>query len=157
MLPITIYKLDHRGEERWRYEGRLLAAGATWCQVEAIYNGHESDDGYVVWRQGDRFIEWFYTDRWYNVFEIHDVTHGHIKGWYCNITFPATITPTAVTWRDLALDVWVSAAGDVRLIDEDEFEALPLEEGVRAAARGAVRTIQERVAAGDPPFDVLIG
>ena len=88
---ITVYKQDHEGHETWQYTGTELARGETWLRLEAIFNGPEGDAGYVVWHHGDRFVEYFFTDRWYNIFEIHDSPSDLIKGWYCNITYPASI------------------------------------------------------------------
>jgi len=43
---------------------------------------------------------------------------------------------------DLDLDVWVSAAGDVVVLDEDEFAANPwLSTGQRAGARQGLRAL----------------
>lgn len=157
MKTIQVHKVDHLGREKWRYSGTEIARGLNWIQIEAFFDQDDSDDGYIVWRRGDRFIEWYYSQRWYNVFEIHDVTHGHLKGWYCNITFPAVIEPQKITWADLELDVWVSAVGDILLIDEAEFEALEIDHSVRAQALAAVDEIRSKVNAGEAPFDGLVG
>jgi uncharacterized protein len=154
---LVIRKLDLAGVEVWRYSGKALARGQHWLQLEAFFNRPDSDAGYVVFRQGDRFIEWFYDNQWYNVFEVHDVVGGHIKGWYCNITQPAIFEAEGVAWIDLALDVWVSAAGDVLVLDEAEFAALPLDTETRAQAWQAVAQIRQRVADQDAPFDLIIG
>ena len=66
----------------------------------------------------------YYTDRWYNIFEIYDRDDGQIKGWYCNIGKPAVIEDGVVSYVDLALDLWVSADGKQTILDEDEFEEL---------------------------------
>jgi hypothetical protein len=59
-------------------------------------------------------VETFYSDRWYNVFEIYDRDDGKFKGWYCNIGYPAVIEKDTVSYIDLALDLWVSAEGGRR-------------------------------------------
>src|ERR1051326_9143263 len=105
---ITVFKLDHESREVWRYSGTILAHGATWVQLEAFFNRDDKDAGYVVFRRGDRYIEWFYTDRMYNIFQIHDVDDDHLKGWYCNICNPAIIADHEIRCEDLALDVWVT-------------------------------------------------
>jgi len=152
---ITVYKLDHQGRETWRYSGTALARGETWLRLEAFFNGLEGDAGYIIWQHGDRFVEYFYTDRWYNIFEIHHATTDVIKGWYCNITYPATITADSVSWRDLALDVWISPVGEVRLLDEDEFADLPIEVETRSRALAAVDELQSQIARREEPFDKL--
>ncbi len=82
---------------------------------------------YARFSPGDIFTETFYTDRWYNVFEIVDAQQK-LKGWYCNITRPSRITENEneneIEWDDLALDVWMDTQGAQQVLDEDEFEAL---------------------------------
>ena len=138
---ITILKLDHHGREVWRYPGRVLARDAHTIRLEGFYNRDDATVGYAVFKRGDRLVETFYSDRWYNVFAVYDREDGALKGWYCNVTRPATITADAVSSDDLALDVWVSPGGAVTVLDEDEFAALELSEADRAAAEDALRQL----------------
>ena len=138
---ITILKLDHHGREVWRYPGRVLARDAHTIRLEGFYNRDDATVGYAVFKRGDRLVETFYSDRWYNVFAVYDREDGALKGWYCNVTRPATITDDTVSSDDLALDVWVSPEGAVTVLDEDEFAALELSEADRAAAEDALRQL----------------
>ena len=126
MSELTVYKLDETGAEVWRYPARPLELNAHSIQLEATFNRDLVDMGFTEFRRGDRFVETFYADRWYNVFAVYEGDSESLKGWYCNICRPAVITPTAVRCEDLALDVWVGADGQVQLLDEDEFAALDL-------------------------------
>jgi len=51
-----------------------------------------------------------------------------LKGYYINFTYPVDYDAQArvLTWRDLALDLWVPAEGQPLLLDSDEYEALAL-------------------------------
>lgn len=138
---ITVIKNDHTGREVWRYEGMTLIRHPQHVVLEAIFNRDDMDLGYTVFRRGDRFVEWFYTDRWYNVFEIHDVDDDHIKGWYCNFTRPARLTGSQVEADDLALDLWVSADASKQVLDRDEFDALPISEHERGEVERALETL----------------
>ncbi len=153
MTPITVYKLDHEGREVWHYDGEVLARDATWVQLEARFNRPDRDLGYAVFRLNDRFVEWFYTDRWYNIFEIHDVEDDHLKGWYCNITRPALLTEDAIRSDDLALDLWVHPTGETLTLDEDEFAALTLDDETRGHALDALQQLKQLVVSGDAPFN----
>ena len=99
------------------------------------------DLGYTVFRRGDRFVEWFYTDRWYNVFEIHDCDDDHIKGWYCNFTRPAGLTDGRVEADDLALDLWVGQDHNKQVLDRDEFDQLPITDHERREVELALETL----------------
>jgi protein associated with RNAse G/E len=155
LTDITIRKLDHRGCETWRYTGVVLERDATWVRLQAYFNRSNTDAGYVVFRQGDRFIERFYSDRWYNLFEIHDVRDDHLKGWYCNLARPATITADEISCEDLALDVWIDPAGQITLLDEEEFEALPLDAREHYRVSQAVEEVRAQVERREPPFNVI--
>ncbi|MCK6578275.1 MAG: DUF402 domain-containing protein [Anaerolineae bacterium] len=152
MSAITVIKRDHTGRAVWQYQGEVTARGATWVCLQARFHRDDLDAGYMVFRRGDLFTEWFYSDRWYNVFRIEDVDDGALKGWYCNITRPAYIADGEIAADDLALDVFVSPSGEIRLLDEGEFHALPLSADDQAQAWAAVETIRTLVRAAVPPF-----
>ena len=107
---------------------------------------------FVVLERGDRWTETFYSDRWYNIFEIR-ASDGRLKGWYCNIARPARITSDEVSAEDLALDLWVEPDGSQQVLDEDEFEALGLPPVERDRALDALGQVMGMVAQEAPPFD----
>lgn len=152
---ITVVKTDHTGREVWRYEGRVLERDATRVVLQATFNRDDLDLGYAVFRRGDRFVERFYTDRWYNVFEVHDVSDDRLKGWYCNIARPAILTDGQVRADDLALDVFIYPDGRLLVMDEDEYAALPLKQAERRAAEAAVAELKRRARHAEPPFEAL--
>jgi uncharacterized protein len=154
-LQITIYKCDHLGAPVWHYTGTLIERDEAWMCIEARFGREDVATPYVTFRKGDRMVEWFYTDRWYNIFQIHDVDDDQIKGWYCNITRPAHITMDTISADDLALDVFITPKGDILLDDEDEFELLNLSIDDRAAVYAAVAALRQRVADRAAPFDVI--
>lgn len=136
--PITVYKLDHLGREVWQYPARVLERGPGYIRLEAFFNRDDMDLEYAIFKRGDRFIETFYENRWFNVFAIYDRDDSALKGWYCNISRPAEINETAVRCDDLALDLWVSANGETMVLDQEEFDALPLGEAERRAVQNAL-------------------
>jgi hypothetical protein len=153
MSTITVRKLDLEGREFFAYEGKVIGRTPTSVTVEAAFTRFDRLDlGYVVFERGDRFVERFYADRWYNVFEVHAAATGELRGWYCNITRPAVIEHGRVSAVDLALDVWVNPDGSARVLDEDEFAALPLSPQEVAAARAAVDELKALAARRAGPF-----
>jgi len=134
---VVVRKLDLAGNEVLAYEGRLVARTPTSATIEAFFSRYDRlEPGYTVFERGDRFVEFFFSDRWYNIFEVHAAGTDELRGWYCNITRPALIEEGRVSAVDLALDVWISPEGKTLVLDEEEFAALPLtpEEIVRARA-----------------------
>jgi len=153
---LAIHKRDHLGQEITQYSGVVLAEGQTWLILEAQFNiPGEQDAGYTVFRFNDRFVERYFTDRWYSIWEMHDVSDDRLKGWYCNICRPVTITETDVIYDDLALDVWVARDGTIQVLDEDEFGALNLDAESHAQALAAVSQIRALVEGRVAPFDQI--
>jgi predicted RNA-binding protein associated with RNAse of E/G family len=144
---LTIIKRNLSGEETWRYPGRLLIHEGSRLVLEARFNRPDLLFMGVVWRSGDRFVETYFTDRWYNIYEIHDRDDDALKGWYCNISRPAVLeAEDRLSYVDLALDLWIAADGTQTVLDEDEFAALALEEVDRARARQALEELQAHFA-----------
>jgi uncharacterized protein len=144
MAGIAVFKLDLAGTVTWQYEGRILRQAPDEIVVEALFNGRVTPVADVVLQTGDRFVETYYTDRWYNIYEVHDGVDDRLKGWYCNISRPAVIREASVSYVDLALDLWVSADGRQIVLDREEFDALPIEPAERAAALAALAELRER-------------
>lgn len=148
---IRVLKRNLRGEVTWQYEGRVLRRDPNAVVLEAYFNRPDMPFVDTVFKQNDRFVETFYMDRWYNVFEVHDRDDGRLKGWYCNVGRPADVGPDTVSYVDLALDLWVSADGRQTVLDEDEFEALSLGAQERANARSALEELRALFESKRPP------
>lgn len=155
MSNFTVYKRDHSGNIILQYEGRLVSRSATSVCIAALYQQTTRDLGYMLLRQGDSFTEWFYSNRWYNIFLIRDVDHRRLKGFYCNFTRPAEIGDDVVAADDLALDLFVHPDGSIQLLDEAEYAALDLPLHEQQAVRAALADLQQRIAARRGPFFAL--
>ncbi len=149
---ITVIKRSPSGEELMRYPGAVLRRGPTDVVLEARFNRDDLPFMGTVFKKGDRFVETYYTDRWYNIFEIHDRDDDGIKGWYCNIGRPARLeVEDRLSYVDLALDLWIDPAGNQTVLDEDEFEALALDASTRRRARQALEDLQRQFHSIKPP------
>ncbi|GAA4000759.1 DUF402 domain-containing protein [Streptomyces plumbiresistens] len=141
LLDVVLVKA---GCTKIRYEAELLGDDGTRLAVRAPWAGEGVRDfGFVRFEPGDVFTEYYWRDRWYSVKEVRDAS-GALKGWYCDITRPATLVGTELIVEDLDLDLWRSAGGDdVRRLDEDEFEESGLSERDPQAAAAAVAALDE--------------
>jgi uncharacterized protein len=145
---VLIIKLNTQRQETWRYQGRILSQDADSLLIEAFFNRDDLPFHGITLRENDRFLERYYTDRWYNIFEIHDRDDGRLKAWYCNVTTPAELEPGLISYVDLALDLLVYPDGAYLVLDEDEFEALDLDPQHRLKARQALTALVELAEAG---------
>ncbi len=148
---IRVLKLDLAGKVTWQYEGCLLRRAPDAVVLEAFFNRPDMPFLDVVLKQNDRYIETFYTDRWYNIFEIYDRDDKQLKGWYCNVGRPAVLGDGTVSYVDLAIDLWVSPDGKQTVLDREEFEALEIEPGERAKALGGLAQLQQHFESTRPP------
>jgi hypothetical protein len=105
----------------------------------------------VVLKRGDRFVETYYDDRYYNVYAIFDRDDGQLKGWYCNLSRPAQIGISTVSWVDLALDLWVWPDGRSEILDQDEFDLLALDAEEREQVGSTVLHLRHQFRMGRPP------
>lgn len=148
---IKVFKQDVNGKVTWQYSGRVLRREENAVILEAFFDRPDRPFMGVTLKKDDRFVETFYTDRWYNVFEIYDRDDGKFKGWYCNVGRPAVIDDGRVSYIDLALDLWVSADGKQSVLDENEFEALDLDAEDRRYALDALAALQQVFQTKRPP------
>ncbi|MFE9453185.1 DUF402 domain-containing protein [Streptomyces sp. NPDC006739] len=146
------------GRTKIRYAARLLADDGSRITVRAPWAGTGVRDfGFVRFEPGDVFTEYYWRERWYAVKEVRDAG-GRLKGWYCDITRPATRSGAELVVEDLDLDLWRSAdGGDVRRLDEDEFEESGLARTDPRAASAALAALDElETLAREGGFDALL-
>jgi hypothetical protein len=139
---ITVLKLDLQGQITWRYQGELFEHDGTRLVLQAYFDREDHVFHGMPFRRGDLFIETWYTDRWYNIFEIHAREDGRLRGWYCNIGYPAKWEDGTLSYVDLALDLLVYPDGKQLVLDQDEFEALALSAQDRRQALAALDELQ---------------
>ncbi|MFD8215407.1 DUF402 domain-containing protein [Streptomyces sp. NPDC059697] len=157
--PTVEVVLVKSGRTKIRYPAELLADDGTRVTVRAPWAGEGVRDfGFVRFEPGDVFTEYYWRDRWYAVKEVRDA-EGVRKGWYCDITRPATLSGGELVVEDLDLDLWRSADGtDVLRLDEDEFAASGLtttDPRAATAAQNALDTLE--LLARESDFEALLG
>lgn len=139
---VIIIKQNTAGEETWRYSGRLRYRSSHVVLLEARFNRPDLPFNGILFKEGDLFLEAYFDQRWYNIFEIYDRDDQHLKGWYCNVTEPAVFRDGQVSFVDLALDLLVYPDGRKLALDEDEFARLDLTDQTRRQARRAMQELQ---------------
>ena len=145
---IVVRKLNTKRQETWRYDGCILSQSPNSILIEAFFNRPDLPFHGIVLRENDRFIERYYSDRWYNIFEIHDRDDDQIKAYYCNVTTPAEFVPGFISYVDLALDLLVYPDGTYLVLDQDEFQELKLEAYEQVGALQALESLQEIARSG---------
>ena len=150
-MKVKVQKKNPAGNVTYQYEGELLSHKDNVITLEALFDRADMPFQDVVFKKGDRFVEYYYTDRWYNIFAIHDREDDRVKGWYCNIGEPAVIVDGTVSYIDLALDLWVSVDGKQTVLDEDEFKELGLDADLERKALTALQELKTYFESKRPP------
>jgi uncharacterized protein len=139
---ILIRKLDAQGLETFRYRGQVLARSPRGVLLEAVFTPERVVVDKMALLRGDRFVELYLNDRWYNILQMYRGSSPQIKGWYCNVARPAVFEDGQVSFIDLALDLLVYPDGRQVVLDKDEFEALALDAGTRKQALASLKALQ---------------
>ena len=152
---ITVAKLSPLGKTKIQYQGEVLERLANKVVIQAYWSQAEKQLGYTTFEPGDRFIEYYYSNRRYNIFDIAN-SNGVRKGWYCNVAEPAVIFDERIDQVDLLLDVWVNPQGDILVLDEDEFAAdTTLSEEQRSMAKQGLQELLELITGREDVFSTL--
>ncbi len=148
----TVVKQNPVGEVKIRYSGEIIKHLTYGVVIQASWTLPARDLGYIVFEPGDQFTEYYYTNRWYNIFDIAR-SDGTRKGWYCNVAEPAHIYNDEIEQIDLLLDVWVDPQGKALVLDEDEFAAdTTLTQEQRIGAQSGLQALLQLLAARQEMF-----
>lgn len=139
---VMIIKNNQVGREVWRYAGRIVAASPNGVIAEAYFNRSDFEFNGILLKEGDKFLELYLFDKWFNIYEIYDRDTGMLKAWYCNVTRPVCMLDQTINYDDLALDLLVFPDGSQLVLDEDEFLSLELSEGDQRGARSGLKELQ---------------
>jgi protein associated with RNAse G/E len=70
---------------------------------------------------GTLSTEYYWLDRWYNVFRFSDA-EGRLKSFYCNINMPPEFDGKTLSYIDLDIDILAEPDFSYRILDVDDFE-----------------------------------
>src|SRR5215213_2078181 len=74
-----------------------------------------------VIRRGTISYEYYWLDRWFNIFKFHE-PEGGLRNFYCNLNMPPKFENNILDYTDLEIDVLVSKNFDIEILDREEFE-----------------------------------
>ena len=152
----TIVSRDYGGEVRRTWPCRMIEQTGQLLVFEGEFD-REIDHAHLGRiERGTVSIEYFWLDRWYNVFRFHEPA-GAFRNYYCNIAMPPTLNGTSLEFVDLDVDLLVDAGGNIAVLDEDEFHENAAKfrytVDVESAVSAAVDELTEMVRRRDFPFD----
>jgi predicted RNA-binding protein associated with RNAse of E/G family len=83
-------------------------------------NGPLRAAGKTILEPGSPIVWFTFPGEWFDIGRFH-LVDGRFTGFYANILTPVRMRRYRWHTTDLFLDVWVDTAGDVTLLDEEEF------------------------------------
>jgi protein associated with RNAse G/E len=111
--------LDGNLKKSWKCR-RLNSEDSTLILLgESAEDIQHSELGLI--RAGTLSYEYFFADRWYNIFRFEEPS-GDLRNWYCNISMPPVIYDRMVEYVDLDIDIVIWPDRRFKLLDVDEYE-----------------------------------
>ena len=142
-IIVRACKYDGSEHRRWpativRQEGSLLI-------LDARFDEEIQHDLLGTIAVGTTSIEYYWLDRWYNVFRFAD-PRGTLRNYYCNINVPPTFDGQLLSYVDLDTDILVEADFSYRVLDLEEFEHNVVRYGYSSEVRlNAERALAELI------------
>jgi uncharacterized protein len=153
-IVVSVRKYDGRENRRWRarvakHEGSLLI-------LDAVFEEEIEHDLLGTIALGTVSTEYYWLDRWYNVFRFSDKS-GKLKNFYCNVNQPPSFDGRVLSYIDLDIDVFVAPDLTYKILDLDDFEAnaeaYAYPEDIKANAQGALKELTELIESRAFPFN----
>jgi hypothetical protein len=136
------------------WTGNVLEDNEDHVQIEAAWavGNKPMFLGYTVFEPGDLFIETYYRERWFSVWEVQSHRNRRTKGWYCNICKPFELDGDQLCFVDMELDVFLYPDGRFVILDEEDLERAAITEAEREEARAGLAAVMDLILNRKPPF-----
>ena len=153
MITVRAHKYD--GSEHRSWKARVLRQEGPLLVLDATFDREIKHDLLGTIASGTSSIEYYWLDRWYNVFRFAD-PKGRLRSYYCNVNVPPEFDGQVLSYIDLDIDILVEPDLTYRVVDLDDFEQnaklFGYSEDVQKKARQALRRLIELIESRAFPF-----
>ena len=153
-IEVRVYKYDGLLHRTWSAE--LLRQEGSLIVLDAKFADEVTHDLLGTIASGTLSLEYYWLDRWYNVFRFAE-PDGTLRNYYCNVNVPPTFDGETLSYVDLDLDILVEPDLSYRILDVEDFERNAAEYGysveVQAHARQAVDELVRMIETRAFPFN----
>lgn len=118
-FTINSRKFDRSIRRSWK--AKLLEKNSNFLKFVGVFETEINHQHLGVIRRGTVSFEYYWLDRWYNIFEFHE-PEGDLRNFYCNINMPPTLENGILDYVDLDIDVLVWKDFSFQILDLDDFE-----------------------------------
>jgi protein associated with RNAse G/E len=158
--PITVRVLKYDGSEYRRWQANLSRRNGSLLVLDAEFEGEVTHEALGSIPKGMRTKEYYWLDRWYNIFEFLK-DDGSTRIFYCNISTPALYEAGVLTYVDLDVDILVTPELSYRVMDLDEFDENARRYGysaeTRSMADAALNDLKQMIEDRQFPFANELG
>ena len=144
------------GTEHRRWPARLIGRVGSLVVLYATFDEEINHALLGKIAPGTKSLEYYWTDRWYNVFRFSEPT-GELRNYYCNVNAPPVFEDGVLSYIDLDVDILVAPDLSYSILDEDEFETHALRfnypQEVRRNAQLALLELIHLIEGREFPFD----
>lgn len=119
MITVRAYKYD--GSEHRHWPAKLLKQDGALLVLDASFPEEVNHDLLGTIASGTRSIEYYWLDRWYNVFRFSQ-PGGELRSYYCNVNVPPEFDGLTLSYVDLDIDILVEPDLSYRVVDLKDFE-----------------------------------
>jgi uncharacterized protein len=153
---ILVRALKYDGTEHRSWAARVVKQTDSLLMLDAVFDEEIEHDLIGTIACGTNSTEYYWLDRWYNVFRFSD-RRGSLMSFYCNVNMPPSFDGHVLQYVDLDMDVLIKPDFSYQVLDLEDFETnalaydYPLEvrENAQAALGELIRLIETR----SFPFD----
>ena len=153
-IEVRSYKYDGSLHRAWAAE--LLRQEGSLIVLDARFSDEITHDLLGTIAIGTHSLEYYWLDRWYNVFRFAQ-PDGKLRNYYCNVNLPPTFDRETLSYVDLDLDILVEPDFSYRILDVEDFECSAARYGysveVQANARQAVADLVRMIEVRAFPFN----
>ena len=153
-IVVSVLKYDGREHRRW--PARVAKTEDTLLVLDAVFDEEIEHDLLGTIASGTISTEYYWLDRWYNVFRFSDPDR-ELKNFYCNVNTPPEFDGRVLSYIDLDIDVLVALDLTYKILDVDDFEENARRYGypeeIQANARRALSQLTGLIETKSFPFN----
>lgn len=153
-IVVRVRKYD--GTEHRSWPAHVVKQTGPLLVLDGVFDANIEHDLIGTITSGTISTEYYWFDRWYNVFRFSDRA-GTLNSFYCNINMPPNFDGHVLDYVDLDIDVLVKPDFSYQVVDLEDFDQNARAYGyppeVRENAHAALAELIRLIETRSFPFD----
>lgn len=153
---VTVQACKYDGSEHRSWQASLIGQSGSLLILDAAFEEEIQHNLLGRIDKGTVSLEYYWLDRWYNVFRFAD-PNGELRNYYCNVNVPPDFNGSVLRYIDLDIDILVEPDYSYRILDREDFECNAIRYGysteVREQTESAVAELKNMITKRLFPFN----